>query len=231
VKAILGSLLIGAAGLLLSGCQADVNTRVEVQESGSHVVQYTITAHDELADALRKDPKTDQAILALLTEKTGTVATREDSGSTIVYHVEPVQETWVGDITGIAGAKSSVTSDSIVTMLDVVEPVKLEDALNKAAAGEKDEKAMAMVYRRSTTVSFTIVTPGPVTEVMGLVPGTVDGNTVYLSSSVDTLRPGPVKIVSQTVERDWLKMGGIVLLVVGALYGMFLLVQRLRTRR
>ena len=215
--------------VLLTGCQADVATIAVVDGDGQVTATYQVTASGELAEALRADPATDQGIMDTVSAQAGGGATRSDDGQSITW-TAPARMPLAGELTGISGISASGPAEQLTTMVEFTAPTKLDDALRAAAAGNADSDARLLAYRRATSVTLDIGLPGPVTEVTGLVPGTVDGSRVRLSSSVDQLVPGPVRIRSTTGSTDWLSVAGAGIILAGLGYGAVSYLLRRRSR-
>ena len=215
---------------VLSGCTADVNSKVSIEGSDVTSIVYTVTLSGELAEAVKENPETDQDILALLSEKTGSKVERTETSKSLVYRSSPSKAVWVGDLTGVSGVDIEKSGTRTTAMLEVVTPKKLEEAIESAAKEEPDAKALSLLYKRSTTISMTVTMPDDIVEVVGLVPGEVEGREVRLSSSIDKLEPGPVRIVSEDSPVNIPRIFGFVLMAGALLYAVLSFIYR-RNRR
>ena len=147
----------------------------------------------DLSETVSGDPALDQQLYATFAELSGATATREIDGDRIIYRSEPDVAPDPA-LTGVGSVRVSTTEGRVVTV-ELVEPDRLREAIEKATAGEPDGPALALAWQKSLRITVVVKTGGSVSRVANPddLSVVVDGD-VIVSAPLDAWKAGTLQI-------------------------------------
>lgn len=208
--------LVGVA-LLLTGCQTTLTTTIRA--SGDKVNgSFTVLLEDEAAKALLSDPSTDQQLLQLLTDRTGSTVVREESDRSVVYRSGLPTEKAFSTVNGVEVVSVERSRSDSVVKVRLTRPADLLAALESSTTGEVDSAARFLVLQRTTRICAEVVFDGSVNEVTstGPVEITRDGRSVIGCASLSDLQAGDATVdVTGDTTRNVLPVAlGVIMVIV-----------------
>ena len=181
-------LLSCLALFFLTGCQTTLTTKV--QASGEKVTgSFVIVLENEAAEAIKADPSTDQQLLQTISDRTGTVVTRELSENQITYSSGIPLDKSLIDISGVAINQVEYSGENVKVTFQIAEPATLVDSLRNATKDDLDAAARFLVLQRTTLVCAEVTFAGGIESLVekGPIIITRDGNSVRACASLDSL--------------------------------------------
>jgi hypothetical protein len=175
---------------VLSGCDAAVTTRIEVDSATATQITAEVQFTGEVADHIVNHPETETELLKVFTSRAGgKQPTRTGDRTHLTYRL-PVSFAQLkdsADVAGVANASLAGTDDHSTLTLRLQKPVALLAAFQHQTADQPDGAALAETMARSTMVQVQAVFPGGVsgTTAPDTAAGTVTvhGNTATIAQS------------------------------------------------
>lgn len=167
---------------LLTGCTADLGTRIEVTGGQSSALSVALTMTGEAAGAVRSSPSLLASISHAVSSRTHTPVAVDTSAGAVTFSAPVAYADLISssDVLGISAATLS-GGDHNVHLTVTLEPASgLPAAIRAAVAGQADSTVLATTYLAAMTQTVTVRFPGGIGHVSG-PPGTnVAGDTVVL---------------------------------------------------
>lgn len=223
--------LLTAAAVLLSGCEAGVATRVDVESATESKIVATIRFTDEAAEQLVENEKLDAQLQDLIQNRVGREPERSGDEEELTYQVGLTYEEMLSaqDVLGIQGAAiEGETEDDVTLTLQLAPPVGLNEAIVQATATQPDAQALAETMLKTTTVAVVVGFEGGVTGVEGPYEVKREESSVSVTQSLATFQTGTL-VVSGDPQKSFLATYGLGLGIGGGLLALLILV--LHSRR
>lgn len=208
--------------LLVSGCQGQVGTRIEVLDDSTSKVHVVLELEGEARDAVLGEPELDQRLLAYMAEATAVPASRSDEDRKLTYSAEPASSQLLGKLTGVGAVESSERAGKTTTTVALVDPADLRAAVVNATAGEVDAMAMSIAWQESIFLRLELQMPGSVRSVTGIDPKYVRavGNEVEIRAPLRSWPSGRLIVVAErSTNRLYFLVPTIALLLVVLTFG------------
>lgn len=217
LRRVLVPSLMFVSVLSLSACRGEITTQIDVARA-SATGSLVVIVSGEAAEAMRRDPATDQSLMEELTRRSSAPVEREDIGGDIIYRTAMPDGGEHVQVTGVAISDITTYGDRSTVTLSFERPTLLAEAFAASVAGEPDAAARDIVMQRSTSICADVRYPGAI--------GTVDGadrfdvarsdRSVKICANLEDLtEPVEVRVSGETrASPPWTLFGMVVLLVL-----------------
>lgn len=213
-----------AVAVALTGCEADVATRITVESADETTIVTQVTLAGEAAEAALEDPASENEMVTLFQDRLGVAPTRDEDAGTLTWTAEVAYDRLVDaqQIHGVSSAVVGPRADGTGTALTVtlVEPAQLTEAIISSTVGQDDAEAMAAAMLGTMTVTVAVDFAGGTGDATfsGTAPvERVDG-TAVLAQDLDGFEAGTF-VVEGSTERAWYQHRLVIPAIVIALVG------------
>lgn len=190
--------LLALGVLALSGCTADVTTRLDVTSATAAHVTATVTLRGQVAAAVTGNTKMRDQLVGLLRTRLHSepTVTTGDGLLTVTADADYTALTANADVLGVGGATLTGTSDSATAKVTFTDPAALRTAITSGVTGTPDARAVAATMIAATTVTTVVHFPGGVTAatVTGQLPVHRTGGDVTVTRALATPATGTLTV-------------------------------------
>lgn len=159
--------LLAAAltSLALSGCTADVSTRVDVRSGTAARVTATVTMSGQAADTVNANPSLRAQLVHVLASRTHATPSVHTGKHTLTVSAAMDYAALKGsaDVLGVSAATLAGSGHQVTATLTLSDPTALREAITSGVASMTDASAVAATMISSTTLTTVVHFAGGVT--------------------------------------------------------------------
>lgn len=216
-----------ATAALLSACQAEATTIVAVRSDASFDVSVRVEL-DDIAAAATK-PALDEAKAAIARFAGVKAEQVEVKGTGAMSLTVPKAGSWDGTGTGVGAVRVTpgVGEKTLEARIELVEPVALLQALDKAADASNDPQGVRDTLRQSVMLAVEVHFPGGALDTTGNGTGTGIGveirdGVAYYRAPVGSWQTGDLLVTGSAEQKApwwqqrWLLIGAVAVCVLAA---------------
>jgi hypothetical protein len=191
--------------LLLSGCNASVETTLDVTSEQSADITVSATFQGDAFNAIPVGSDAEKQLVAAFERGTGNTptVTRQDDTLTVAAPCSYDKLTTLSNVTGVSSAVLSGAGESVTLKVKSVEPTKIKQSIEQTLKGQPDSDQLTQTMLEQTNVKVSVSYPGGISGYKAS-DGNVseDGNQVTWTRAA-TAKDGTFNVTGSVQSLWW----------------------------
>ena len=218
------SVLLLLIMLLLTGCQANYESKFVIGKDGNTELTGTLEFSDEAAETVKENSELKAQIVEFLNSEIGGIPKIIEMENSIKFETKSKEQLTSKESIGLQLKNIEVDGGIMYITGDVIYPSKIKNAIKEAVKQEPDREALEAAMLESTKINLIINTPGKIKNINTEIDyDYIEKNSIQISQSLSSYQEGAIGIEA---EIDGLSKEIIALFVTGFTVAIFYFLRR-----